>query len=102
MEKKLAQDGRRAEAEILIQEMLDAFRSKLEQEYADKIKGERPGRALRVVDTSTALQKHGVCVSYQFTNLWVFLGTEKTIVLREEAHGAAWDRLFDELEKRKR
>ena len=41
MEKKLAQDGRRAEAEILIQEMLDAFRSKLEQEYADKIKGER-------------------------------------------------------------
>jgi len=65
MEKKLAQDGRRAEAEILIQEMLDAFRSKLEQEYADKIK-------------------------------------EKTIVLREEAHGAAWDRLFDELEKRKR
>jgi len=65
MEKKLAQDGRRAEAEILIQEMLDAFRSKLEQEYADKIK-------------------------------------EKIIELREEAHGAAWDRLFDELEKRKR
>ena len=40
MEKKLAQDGRRAEAEILIQEMLDRFRSQLEQEYRDKIKSE--------------------------------------------------------------
>ena len=39
MEKKLAQDGRRAEAEILIQEMLDRFRSDLEKEYAERIKG---------------------------------------------------------------
>lgn len=65
MEKKLAQDGRRAEAEILIQEMLDRFRSQLEQEYRDKIK-------------------------------------KAKIELREEAHAAAWDRLFEELEKRKR
>ena len=64
MEKKLAQDGRRAEAEILIQEMLDAFRSKLEQEYAEKIKGERPGRALRYGDTTTALQAHGTPILY--------------------------------------
>ena len=41
MEKKLAQDGRRAEAEILIQEMLDRFRSELEKEYAQKIVGKR-------------------------------------------------------------
>ena len=39
MEKKLGEDGRRAEAEILIQEMLDRFRSNLEKEYADRIKG---------------------------------------------------------------
>ena len=28
--------------------------------------------------------------------------TEAKIELREEAHAAAWDRLFEELEKRKR
>lgn len=65
MEKKLAQDGRRAEAEILIQEMLDRFRSELEKEYAQKI-------------------------------------VEAKIQIREEAHEAAWQRLFEEMEKRKR
>jgi len=65
MEKKLAQDGRRAEAEILLQEMLDRFRSDLEREYAEKIK-------------------------------------ESLIRLKDEAHAAAWDRLFEEIEKRKR
>jgi len=65
MEKKLAQDGRRAEAEILIQEMLDRFRSELEKEYAQKI-------------------------------------TEAKIQLKNEAHEAAWQRLFEEMEKRKR
>jgi len=38
METKLSHDGRRAEAEILIQEMLDKFRSELEVDYANKIK----------------------------------------------------------------
>jgi len=65
MEKKLAQDGRRAEAEILIQEMLDRFRSDLEKEYANKLK-------------------------------------EAEKRLKEEAHTAAWERLFQEVERRKR
>jgi len=65
MEKKLGEDGRRAEAEILIQEMLDRFRSNLEKEYADRIKA-----------------------------------TEQR--LREEAHAAAWERLFQEIERQKR
>ena len=49
MEKKLAQDGRRAEAEILIQEMLDRFRSDLEKEYVDKIASTLPRDNLNVV-----------------------------------------------------